>query len=534
MKLIHLLAVAFATPAAAVASQVPDLLVHVNAPLTEDFASRGEVVQATPVTIRTDLLYGETGALGSRLGLGVIEGEQRTLVLEGVESMPNDGLVWRGSVEGADWSVAFLSVVDDMVAGSIRFDHTLLRLDPDPVQAGVYALTLLDELAYEPCGTGAEHELGAPGATDDEEAGGTYGSSQLYSDVLVAYSPQARSAQGGTAGIQALINLAVTETNLSYTNALVDMDLRLVGTVETAQSETSDMGQVLGRVRSTSDGWYDEVHGLRSQLGADFVAMIVQGGGYCGIAYLMTNVSNGWKTNAFSVTKRSCATGYYSFGHELGHNMGCAHDRQNAGNAAYNYSYGYRTPNNAWRTVMAYSPGTRVPYFSSPDATFNGFQMGIAGPASNSADNGRSIDTAAPTMTGWYCAPPEIYGFGAFTSQFQELRLGYTGMPDLGSSQTFTLDVENGVPGQFGILFYGPNSTETPFLGGYLYVGQPQVRMPPQQLDAQGRTSFEWLPHASPSPGDTYHMQFWMRDPVGNPSGDVSAVSNAVRVDVCN
>ena len=29
----------------------------------------------------------------------------------------------------------------------------------------------------------------------------------------------------------------------------------------------------------------------------------------------------------FSVTGQSCATGYYSFGHEISHNFGCRHDR---------------------------------------------------------------------------------------------------------------------------------------------------------------------------------------------------------------
>lgn len=46
------------------------------------------------------------------------------------------------------------------------------------------------------------------------------------------------------------------------------------------------------------------------------VALIIDDPKYCGIAYTSTNIDN-----MFSVTKWSCATGYYSFGHELGHNM---------------------------------------------------------------------------------------------------------------------------------------------------------------------------------------------------------------------
>ena len=36
----------------------------------------------------------------------------------------------------------------------------------------------------------------------------------------------------------------------------------------------------------------------------------------------------GFAPNAFAVVDRTCATGYYSFGHEMGHNMGLNHARE--------------------------------------------------------------------------------------------------------------------------------------------------------------------------------------------------------------
>jgi hypothetical protein len=42
--------------------------------------------------------------------------------------------------------------------------------------------------------------------------------------------------------------------------------------------------------------------------------------------YLMDRVTLGFHGHAYSVVPRSCATGNYSFGHELGHNMGARHD----------------------------------------------------------------------------------------------------------------------------------------------------------------------------------------------------------------
>src|SRR4030095_17019931 len=91
--------------------------------------------------------------------------------------------------------------------------------------------------------------------------------------------------------------------------------------------------------------------------------------GVAGLGYLMSSASTNFSSYSFSVVRRSFAVGNYTFAHELGHNMGCAHDRQNSsGHGAFAYSYGYRftgNDNTLYRTVMSYAPGTRIPYFSN-------------------------------------------------------------------------------------------------------------------------------------------------------------------------
>jgi hypothetical protein len=51
----------------------------------------------------------------------------------------------------------------------------------------------------------------------------------------------------------------VAETNQAYLNSQAPVQLRLVGTIETAESETGNMSTDLGRLVSTSDGHLDEV-----------------------------------------------------------------------------------------------------------------------------------------------------------------------------------------------------------------------------------------------------------------------------------
>jgi hypothetical protein len=115
----------------------------------------------------------------------------------------------------------------------------------------------------------------------------------------------------------------------------------------------------------------------------------------------MTSLSPAFASSAFSVTHYSCAVGNLTFAHELGHNMGCAHDRDNAGSALYSYSYGHRwvgTNGTTYRSVMAYSPGTRVARFSNPDVLYQGTPTGVPPGQSNSAHNAQSINLAAYTI----------------------------------------------------------------------------------------------------------------------------------------
>jgi reprolysin-like metallo-peptidase family M12B len=120
-------------------------------------------------------------------------------------------------------------------------------------------------------------------------------------------------------------------------------------------------------------------------------------GSYCGVGYVMTTLSGTFEAFGFTVVQDSCATGNYSFGHELGHNMGAQHDRANAGTGLTSYSYGWRTTDNAYRSVMSYSPGTRLPFFSNPNKLApNGLALGTA-----NDDNTRCLNYSATTITGF-------------------------------------------------------------------------------------------------------------------------------------
>ena len=195
---------------------------------------------------------------------------------------------------------------------------------------------------------------------------------------MVVYTPAASNAwYGGSSSLESFINLEVASINRGYENSLVDGRIRLVHVEKlSGYNENGNFNTELRRLQRTSDGHIDNVHSLRNQHGADMVAELILGNGsYCGIAYLMTNPGSSFAQWAFSVTAVGCLSGN-TLSHELGHNLGCSHDRQNASSGAYSYSFGYRTTANpVWRTVMAYAPGASINYFSNPNVTYQGYRL---------------------------------------------------------------------------------------------------------------------------------------------------------------
>merc|ERR1719203_1530301 len=155
----------------------------------------------------------------------------------------------------------------------------------------------------------------------------------------------------------------------------------------------------------------DDVHDKRTEHGADIVALLIDDSQYCGMAYLGPSIGS-----MFSVTSWSCATGYYSFGHEIAHNQGCNHDKGTTGSCGTSsYNYGYRDPDGGFRTVMAYNcrtdqcdnnlsnSCTRVQRFSTPDSAYswNSKSIGEA-----NANNAQRINDVAQTIADYYDEVP--------------------------------------------------------------------------------------------------------------------------------
>ncbi len=233
-------------------------------------------------------------------------------------------------------------------------------------------------------------------------------STPVYLDILVAYSAAARQEVGGAAAIAALADATLAEVNVGLASSEIDARFRLAAAVEVAVPA----GEAASSVFLSAVTGLSTLESLRNQYGADLVTVWIDGpasgGGIVGRAWIMQSVGSWFASSAYSVVEVNWVDGpSLSFAHEAGHNLGAAHDRDNAGvSGAYSYSYGYQQDALSPRfyTVMGYSNGcggcSGVNYWSNPNVSYGGNPTGVAS-GSNSANNASTLNQTRLVATDW-------------------------------------------------------------------------------------------------------------------------------------
>ncbi|MFL6193504.1 MAG: M12 family metallo-peptidase [Thermoanaerobaculia bacterium] len=192
--------------------------------------------------------------------------------------------------------------------------------------------------------------------------------------VLVNYTSAAAAASGN---IGSLITLAVAESNTGYANSGVAITLQLAASGQVSYTESGSFSTDLSRYRGTADGFMDSIHTTRNSSLADVGVLLINNSSSCGLASGIGSTAS----TAFATAYWGCATGYYSFAHEIGHLQSARHDPLNDPTTTpYAWGHGYQyTGSPKWRTIMAYdcSGGCpRLNYWSNPNNLYNGVPMG--------------------------------------------------------------------------------------------------------------------------------------------------------------
>ena len=353
-------------------------------------AQERSVVRQRRVATNLQHLDPQKGASANQLGVELFDGQILTLDMSGVEQRGSNNYTWHGKVRGFDKSQAIITVVDGQVAGTITYYDIgsrkggtyEIRTGPD----GVQTLRQIDPNAFpedHPPGqqnmrVPPQHSVAPSGDTATQGSGSTSGTAVGAGDtgstidVMVVYSNQTASAAGSAIGAQ--IQQAVDTANQVYANSGIATRLRLVHYEQVSYNESGDFVTDLNRLTTSGDGYMDNVPTLRNTYGADLVSLFVESSQYCGYAWIGPNANY-----AFSVINRGCASGNYSFPHEIGHNFGALHDTYvDSSTTPYAYGHGITDPAEAWRDVMAYNNActaagtscTRIPYFSNANMTY--------------------------------------------------------------------------------------------------------------------------------------------------------------------
>jgi hypothetical protein len=360
------------------------------------------VVRSRWVRVDFDLLRGDSLSEGaSSIVLNLFDDISFQTIKDRFERRSSTGYTWIGRIAGTSISQVILTVEDDVLAGNILADGEPYQVRA--VHEGTHAIRRIDQSQFPE----EAPPIPAPIPSDKAETFSPLPQADdgTLIDVLVVYTAAAANA---SSSINAEIQLAIDETNQTYVNSGVTQRVRLVHAAQVSYTETGHGDVDLVRLQNPSDGYLDEVHTLRDAYGADLVSFWVENmGNDCGIGYLMTAVLPSFASHGFSVVARDCATGYYSFGHEMGHNMGAHHDRYlKDGDGAYPYSHGYVYTPGRWRTVMAYNQEcadkgfncTRIPYWSNPAVDYQGIPTGISEDSQESANNRLTLEHTASTV----------------------------------------------------------------------------------------------------------------------------------------
>ena len=317
-----------------------------------------------------------------------------------VESYINKSgmLVWSGVIEDLGWANVPFSIKDlrfdpinyftmvrngDKITGNVHFQGEWYKIRP--LHGGGHAIVAVDKKSM-PADHPKEYEdLPVIPMGDGKTA---LDKVDTVIRVQVNYTASAAAASGDIVG---LINLAVVETNQGYVNSDVLIDMELAGQALTTYTESGDFNTDLTRFRTVGDGFMDEIHTARNTNAADVVLLVINNASSCGLASSIGSTA----ATAFADAHWDCITGYYSFGHEIGHLQSARHDpKTDPTNSPYSYGHGYQyTKNPSWRTIMAYNCAglgcPRLNYWSNPNKTYNGKPMGTA----TKNDNARVLNT---------------------------------------------------------------------------------------------------------------------------------------------
>ena len=307
-------------------------------------------------------------------------------------------------------------------------------------------------------------------------------------DLLIVYTPAAAVwASNREGGINNTIASIMNKSQLALDNSNTNITFNLAHSAQVNYEEFNNSND-LSNLRNNNDGYLDEVHTWRDAYGADVVVLLEEIDYTGGQGYLLTS-KTGSPGYAFSLTRVQQASWTYTVVHEIGHNMGLHHHKDQ--NTQPGPTGWWNWPENIWSaggrwigtnngkycSVMTYESGsyfadgvshTRVPYFSAPEQLYQGTPTGDP----ENADNARTLreikSVVAAYRTQIVSSPTNFTAMASGESQInlqwnlynnQPVLIAFSNTTEIGSPvDGETYAPGDTIPGGGTVLYAGTNT----------------------------------------------------------------------------
>jgi PKD repeat protein len=386
------------------------------------------------VSLNSDLINISLVQIGDEIALNLFENSEYTATVSYVGRNVNGTAIISAKINGYDFAFMVITTTGErslanvfipekkliyqISSDPVTLDHFLIELDNDKLDYLVSSPPLIPNILNK------DDLMDWRPGESDKTASGPNDPANI--DVMIVYTPAAQNwANNHGGGIENVIAQAMVKGEQALANSATIMTITLVHSALISYTESGNSSTDLNNF-TFMNGSMDEVHSWRNQYGADLCAIFAYVEDTGGLAWLLNN-KNGAPTHGFSLTRVQQAGWTYTHIHEMGHNMGCHHHKEqnfqpgptNWWNWTQNiWSAGWRwtgTDNGKYCSIMTYEDGsyfpdgvthTRVPHFSNPNVNHAGVATGHA----VDGDNARTLREIKHTVAAYRASvsAPEI------------------------------------------------------------------------------------------------------------------------------
>ena len=348
---------------------------------------------------------------GEKLQLALFDDVVFSTEISRVTQYPNGAVGITAQLEGGPTGTAYLSYCGGRLLGAVEVsggpDYSI---DYDLNAEEHYVSEFGSDMeASEEAGYGRELFLQPLAAEDPAVAADSAGEKEAATvqiDVLIAYTPAARDAEGDVNGINNNIALALEQANQVCLNSETKVQFNLVHSAIADYTEGASAAEDLNELQARQEfpivfsDALDDVLDWRDTYKADLVCLLADRQDVDEES-LTPPSANGSDLQGFSVVSVHKSHSAYALTRAFGFNLGCGGSMSqpvDRGPNLFDYSAGWQWADSGSSTAVGYctvmtlggSDYERIPYFSNPSIHYVGNSSNPIGNTSD-GDNARTL-----------------------------------------------------------------------------------------------------------------------------------------------